>query len=100
MILKYAINNLIIMLDEKKTSGKGTSTSSFGVSKRENHDSSKFYDSKLYRDLPKLLDKVNYIDNSDKIPKKALDHIIQGDSRKMDLLPDNSVHLMITSPRF
>jgi len=100
MILKYAINNIIIMLDEKKTPGKGTSTSSFGVSKRENHDSSKFYDSKLYRDLPKLLDKVNYIDNSDKIPKKALDHIIQGDSRKMDLLPDNSVDLMITSPRF
>jgi len=88
------------MLNENDSPKKGSKTSSFGVSKRENHDSSRFYDSKLYRELPNLLENVNYIDNSDKIPKKALDHIIQGDSRKMDLLPDNSVHLMITSPPY
>ena len=29
-----------------------TKTSSFGVSKREGHDSSKYYDSKMYREIP------------------------------------------------
>ncbi|MHA1661263.1 MAG: DNA-methyltransferase [Promethearchaeota archaeon] len=34
------------------------------------------------------------------MPKKVLDHVILGDSRKMDLIPDNSVHLTITSPPY
>ena len=87
------------MLNENGSPKKGSKTSSFGVSKRESHDSSRFYKSNLYKNLKKP-EKVNYIDNSEKIPKKALDHIIQGDSRKMDLVPDNSVHLMITSPPY
>ena len=87
------------MVNKKETRKKGTKTSSFGVSKRESHDSSLFYNSNLYKGLNKL-QKVKYIDNSEKIPEKALDHIIQGDSRKLDLLPDNSVHLMITSPPY
>ena len=37
----------------KKTS---TTTSSFGVSKRESHDASKYYDSKLYQGIPKVTD--------------------------------------------
>ena len=78
------------MVNKKETPKKGTKTSSFGVSKRESHDSSLFYNSNLYKGLNKL-QKVKYIDNSDKIPEKALDHIFQGDSRKLDLLPDNSV---------
>lgn len=87
------------MVNKKETPKKGTKTSSFGVSKRESHDSSLFYNSNLYKGLNKL-QKVKYVDNSDKIPKKALDHIIQGDSRKLGLLPDNSVHLIITSPPY
>ena len=47
----------------------GTQTSSFGVSKRENHDSSKFYNSKLYEGVNKRK-KVNYVEN--KIDKKFL----------------------------
>ncbi|MHA1723394.1 MAG: DNA-methyltransferase [Candidatus Helarchaeota archaeon] len=87
------------MLNKKEQLKKGSKTSSFGVSKRENHDSSQFYNSKLYENLnrPK---KVRYIDNSKKIPPNVLDHIILGDSRKMDLIPDNSIHLMITSPPY
>ncbi len=35
----------------EKRQRKKTETSSFGTSGRESHDSSKFYDSKMYRDL-------------------------------------------------
>ena len=87
------------MVHEKDSSHKGTKTSSFGVSKRESHDSSKFYESKLYKDLPKP-QMVDYIDNSERIPNDVLDHIIMGDSRNMDKIPDESVHLMITSPPY
>jgi len=41
---------------------KGTETSSFGVTKRENHDSTKFYNSRLYKLLPKE-QKVEYQEN-------------------------------------
>ena len=87
------------MVNENNSSQKGSKTSSFGVSKRESHDSSQFYNSKLYQNLPRP-QKVKYVDNSKSIPSNILDNIIQGDSRKMNLLPDNSVHLMITSPPY
>ncbi|MHA1344034.1 MAG: DNA-methyltransferase [Promethearchaeota archaeon] len=87
------------MLNKKEQLKRGSKTSSFGVSKRENHDSSQFYSSKLYENIPKPK-KVRYIDNSKKILPNVLDHIILGDSRKMDLIQDNSIHLMITSPPY
>jgi len=39
---------------------KGTETSAFGTSGRINHDSSKFYNSKLYKELgnKNILDKI------------------------------------------
>ena len=75
----------------------GTSTSSFGISGRINHDSSKFYNSRLYEGLDKGK-KTIYIEN--KIPKEFINHIFCKSSEKMDELPDNSVHLMITSPPY
>ncbi len=78
---------------------KGSKTSSFGVSKRESHDSSKFYNSKLYKSLGRP-QKVEYIDNSREIPGNIIDTIICGDSRSMKGIPDNSIHLMITSPPY
>ncbi len=87
------------MVKKKETSKKGTKTSSFGVSKRESHDSSQFYNSNLYKSLIKPKD-VKYVDNSNLIPPEALDHIILGDSRKMDIIPNDSIHLMITSPPY
>ncbi|MHA1270053.1 MAG: DNA-methyltransferase [Candidatus Helarchaeota archaeon] len=87
------------MVNKKKSSKKRTKTSSFGVSKREGHNSSKFYESKLYDDLNKGK-KIKYIDNSNLIPSNILDKIILGDSRKMDLIPDNAIHLIITSPPY
>ncbi|MFW9898578.1 MAG: DNA-methyltransferase [Candidatus Thorarchaeota archaeon] len=87
------------MGNKNEPSIKGSKTSSFGVSKRECHDSSQFYNSNLYREVIKPK-KVKYVDNSKLIPLNKLDQIILGDSRNMDILPDNSVHLMITSPPY
>lgn len=75
----------------------GTSTSSFGVPGRINHDSSKFYDSRLYEGLDKGKN-VKYVEN--KIEEKFLNQIFCKSSEHMDELPDNSVHLMVTSPPY
>ena len=76
---------------------KGTETSVFGTSGRINHDSSKFYNSKLYEGLNNGK-KVKFVENE--IPKKYLNKIYCKSSESMDELPDNSVHLMITSPPY
>ncbi|MCD6161044.1 MAG: site-specific DNA-methyltransferase [candidate division Zixibacteria bacterium] len=80
-----------------KTKKQGTETSSFGTPGRINHDSSKFYNTRLYEGLNKGK-KVKYIENE--IPKKYLNKIFCKSSELMDELPDNSVHLMITSPPY
>ncbi len=87
------------MVNKKKTSRKSSKTSSFGVTKRESHDSSHFYNSNVYSGIVKPI-AANYIDNSNKIPSKVLDNIILGDSRDLSIIPDNSISLVITSPPY
>jgi len=74
-----------------------TQTSSFGSPGRINHDSTTFYASKLYEGLPKEK-VVNYKENP--IPSEFLNKIFCKSSEKMKELPDNSVHLMVTSPPY
>jgi len=76
---------------------KGTTTSSFGSPGRINHDSSQFYSSRLYEGL---IDdkKVKHIENH--IPLNLLNKHYCHSSEQMIELPDNSVHLMITSPPY
>ena len=76
----------------------GTQTSSFGVSARLNHDSSKFYNSKMYKELNVNLNN-NFVEEKI-IPKQFLNKIINSSSENMKELPDNSIHLMITSPPY
>lgn len=76
---------------------KGTQTSSFGINGRFNHDSSKFYNSKLYEGLVST-EKVKYIENH--VPKEKINKVYCKSSENMEELPDNSVHLMITSPPY
>lgn len=76
---------------------KGTETSSFGISGRINHDSSKFYNSRLYQSMEPN-EQVSTEENA--LPKEYENTIILGNSEKMQELPDNSVHLMITSPPY
>jgi site-specific DNA-methyltransferase (adenine-specific) len=75
----------------------GTKTSSFGSPGRINHDSTSFYVSRLYEGLPKE-NIVEYKEN--KVSKEYLDKIICKSCENMDELPDNSVHLMVTSPPY
>ncbi|KAF5416945.1 MAG: Modification methylase MjaI [Candidatus Methanogaster sp.] len=84
----------MIKLDNNR---RGTKTSSFGTSGRISHDSTAFYAGKLYESLPKEK-KVEYIENP--IPPESLNRILQKSSESMDDLPDNSVHLMVTSPPY
>jgi len=77
-----------------------TQTSSFGVSARLNHDSSKFYNSKMYRDLNSNKKEIIFFEKEKEIPQNFLNKIINSSSENMKELPDNSVHLMITSPPY
>lgn len=80
---------------EKKN---GTKTSSFGSPGRMNHDSSKFYKSRLYEGLPTEKENVEFVEN--KIAEKNINKIFCKSSERMEELPDNSVHLMVTSPPY
>ena len=76
---------------------KGTRTSAFGSPGRIAHDSSSFYASKLYEGLPKE-EESEYIENP--VPDQFLNKILCKSSESMTELPDNSIHLMITSPPY
>lgn len=75
----------------------GTKTSAFGTPGRINHDSTKFYNTRLYEGIIQAK-KVKYIENS--IDNKYLNKIFCKSSESMSELPDNSIHLMITSPPY
>ena len=68
-----------------------TSTSSFGVGRRESHDASGFYD----RFTPPVLSA-----DDDVAPSPIKDKIIAGDARRMHEVEDASVALVVTSPPY
>lgn len=76
---------------------EGTKTSSFGTNGRINHDSTKFYDSKLYKEL-KSENKLTDFENE--FPVELVNTIIAGSCENMSIIPSNSIHLMITSPPY
>lgn len=76
---------------------EGTKTSSFGTNGRINHDSSKFYNSKLYKEL-KNENKLDKFENE--LPAKLVNTIVTGSCENMSIIPSNSIHLMITSPPY
>jgi site-specific DNA-methyltransferase (adenine-specific) len=68
-----------------------TTTSSFGVSGRSNHDASDFY----ARFTPPVLD-----DDGEVNPPIELDVLVTGDARAMTRVADGSVALVVTSPPY
>ena len=74
-----------------------TQTKSVGSVVRESHNSKKFYSSKLFKDfeLPK---NIEYRQNP--IPESELNRFYCKSSEVMDEIPDESVHLMVTSPPY
>lgn len=79
----------------KRKFSENTSTTSFGSPGREGHDASAFYNARLYGDQPQAESEA-YTEN----PVETLDVIFQHSSEEMKELPDNSVHLMVTSPPY
>ena len=75
---------------------KGTETSAFGVSKREGHDSSKYYNSRLYENIPQESD----VGKPVPFPKNLKNTLLCQDARNMSMIPSNSVHHMVTSPPY
>ncbi len=68
---------------------------SFGTSPRVGHDSSAFYDRKMYEDGGRV--------EGGPLPENEipeLNRLYAHSSRSMHELPDNSVHLMVTSPPY
>lgn len=73
------------------TRRKPTTTSEFGVSRRENHDSSDFYARFTSPDLSS---------DSEIKRDKDIDGIFLGDARSMPQVSDRSVALIVTSPPY
>jgi DNA modification methylase len=80
-----------------KRKKKGTRTSAFGAPGRISHDSSPFYNSRLYEGQNDNLE-IDYVENE--IPPEQLDRIYLQSSEDMSALPGSSVHLMVTSPPY
>ena len=71
---------------------KRTSTSNFGVGRREGHDASQFYE--RFR-APDISDDAHVV-----VAPDLGDGCIEGDIRQRDDLPDGSVALVVTSPPY
>ncbi|MGH9136099.1 MAG: DNA-methyltransferase [Acidimicrobiales bacterium] len=70
-----------------------TTTSSFGVSRRENHDASVFYERFTPPELSSAADVA-------RVPAAALDQFFAHDAGSMPELPDDCVALIVTSPPY
>jgi DNA modification methylase len=84
-------------MKEKSSPKKKTRTSAFGTPGRISHDSSSFYAGRLYSQAPQE-QVVAYQENP--VPMEHLDKIFCQSSEEMAELPENSVHLMVTSPPY
>jgi len=78
-------------------SRRGTETSPFGTPGRVAHDSTRFYNSRLYDGRMAERPDV-YIDNG--VDLSLLDRVYCKSSERMEEIPDSSVHLMVTSPPY
>jgi DNA modification methylase len=74
-----------------------TTTSAFGSPGRISHDATPFYNSRMYETMPQE-EPLAYVENS--IPPENLDQIFCASAEKMLQLPENSVHMMVTSPPY
>lgn len=90
---RHYLVHKIIMAKERKTH-----TSRFGSKGHISHDSSVFYNSRLYTQSPIEDTGSPYIENT--VPERVLDHILIASSEEMHLLPDSCIHLMVTSPPY
>ncbi len=96
---------------------KGSKTSRFGTSSRISHDSSQYYNSRLYEGLQSKACKDAVASTSDRerdadgadsgapapdnpLPAEYENTVIHSSAEQMSVLPDNCLHLMVTSPPY
>jgi modification methylase len=80
-----------------KDKRKSTQTNPFGTVGRISHDASRFYNSRLYEGIQN--------ESQDDLPENSLDPALTNQffcksSERMEELPDNCIHLMVTSPPY
>ena len=85
---------MAIAEDNPSKRRKSTSTSDFGVGKREGHDATDFY---ARFTPPELSDDATI---SDDASVRAIDQIFHGSSADMSQVADGSVALVVTSPPY
>ena len=76
---------------------KKTETSDFGVSRREGHDSSRFYSRKLYSE-PKGVAAFESAENA--VPQRYINRVLCKSSELLEELPNSCIHLAVTSPPY
>lgn len=78
---------------------RGSKTSRFGTTPRVSHDSSEYYNSRLYSELREEGKDAHPIKDNP-FPVEYENKIILGTSENMKEIPGNSLHLMVTSPPY
>ncbi len=84
-------------LEKKQKVTKHTRTSAFGSRGRHSHDSSVFYNQRLYH---KQDSRATTNNTNPTLLTASLDRIYCKSSETMEEIPDASVHLMVTSPPY
>jgi site-specific DNA-methyltransferase (adenine-specific) len=79
-------------VERRRGSSRRTTTSNFGVSRRESHDASGFYGR---FEAPVIDD-----DDTVRPPEPVPEPFVCGDARKMDTIDDGTVALVVTSPPY
>lgn len=79
---------------------KSTQTSPFGSSGRRSHNSKPFYSGKLYQGFESLQKTGQENISEAAVPGHVLDKIICSSAERMNELPDQSIHIMVTSPPY
>ncbi len=77
---------------------KGSKTSRFGTQARISHDASAYYGTRLYTELSAHDDDQVLVEQA--FPRQYENTIIPRSSANMPELPDNCLHLMVTSPPY
>ncbi len=77
---------------------KGSKTKRFGSGARINHDASIYYNSRLYDNLSASGE--DEIGPDHPFPPELANRIVNGNAEQMAEIPDNSLHLMVTSPPY
>lgn len=89
-------------MPQKKRKATKTTTSAFGSPGRQGHDSSPFYAGRMVAGLPqeKTSPRQTSVYFENQIPEDNLNRIYCASSESMPQIPDNSIHLMVTSPPY